>query len=244
MAAQAVQFMIWTCEQTEARSSDYLEGLLAPAERQAFQEHSRACPHCMPLVESLSSLWTHLHSMEELETPPRLVYNILDTTLGPRDSITGWRGLLEWMRGLTSPRFVYGTASFMATILMVASASGFSWRKPKLADLRPTNVYRNADRQAHLVYARSSKYVSDMRVVYEIQSRLRQDEQIPTTPEETLPSTSPDKTPGRTDGSQPSQPKQQNRATGLERNLQMLASSLAAHSNLMDLPILRDRRIP
>ncbi|GAC1627055.1 MAG: hypothetical protein PVS2B2_25080 [Candidatus Acidiferrum sp.] len=220
--------MNWTCELTEARLSDYLDGLLAPAERQAFEEHSRVCQHCIPLLASLSSLVSRLHSMEELETPPRLVYNILDATLGPRDSLTGWRGLLEWMRGLAAPRFVYGTASVVATILIVASASGFSLRKPRLADLRPTSIYHNADRQAHLVYARSSKYVSDMRVVYEIQSRLRQDEQIPGVREETLPSSSPDKTPGRTDGSQPTQPKQQNRATGLERNLQLLATSVAA----------------
>jgi anti-sigma factor RsiW len=233
--------MNWTCEQTEARISDYLDGLLSPADRQEFDAHSRACPHCMPLVASLSSLVTHLHSMDELETPPRLVYNILDATLGKRDSVTGWRGFVESLRALASPRFVYGAASLMATVLILATAAGFSWRKPKLADLKPATIFHNADRQAHLVYARSSKYVSDMRVVYEIQSRLRQDEQIPTSPEQTLPST-PNKTPGRDDGSQLSQPKQQNRATGLERNLQLLAVSMAAHSDLMDVEMLRDRR--
>jgi hypothetical protein len=236
--------MNWTCEQTEAHLSDYHEGLLAAAERQAFMDHSRPCGRCAALVASLSGLLARLHSMEELETPPRLVHNILEATLGPRDSVTGWRGLLERLRGLASSRFVYGTASLMATILIVASASGSSWRRPGLADLRPASIYRNAGRQAHLVYARSSKYVSDMRVVYEIQSRLRQDEPIPATPEETLPSTSPGSTPGKTDGSKPAQPKQQNRATGLERNIQMLAISLATRSNLMDSPILRDRRMP
>jgi hypothetical protein len=239
---QAVHDMIWTCEQTEARVSDYLDGLLSPVERQAFDVHSRACPQCMSLVNSLSSLVTHLHSMDELETPPRLVYNILDATLGPRDKVTGWRGLLESLRALAAPRFVYGAASLMATVLILATAAGFSWRKPKLADLKPATIFRNADRQAHLVYARSSKYVSDMRVVYEIQSRLRQDEPIPASPEETLPST-PDKTPGKSDGSQLSQPKQQNRATGLEKNLQLLAVSLAAHANLMDVENLRNGRI-
>lgn len=183
---------------------------------------------------------SRLHGLEQLEVPPRLVYNILDATLGPRDSVTGWRGVIEWMRALAAPRFVYGTASLMATVLIVASAAGFSWRKPRLADLRPATVYRNADRQAHLVYARSSKYVSDMRVVYEIQSRLRQDEPIPSSPE-TLPS-SPDKTPGRTDGTQPGQPKQQNRATGLDRSLQMLAVSVAAHAELMNVQSLHDGR--
>ena len=234
--------MTWTCEQTEARVSEYLDGLLTPAERQEFESHSRACPNCVSLVANLSTLVTHLHSLEELETPPRLVYNILDATVGPRESVAGWRGFLESLRALAAPRFVYGAASVMATVLILATAAGFSWRKPRLADLKPATVFRNADRQAHLVYARSSKYVSDMRVVYEIQSRLRQDEAIPASPEETLPSSPSDKNPGRTDESQPSQPKQQNRANGVGKNLQLLAVSMAAHAELINVESLRDRR--
>ncbi len=88
------------------------------------------------------------------------------------------------------------------------------------------NVYRNADRQAHLVYARGSKFVSDLRVVYEIQARFRQDSDLPTTPESTMPEASPEKQPGRTDGSTPASPKQQNRANGIGRELQVLAMEL------------------
>lgn len=236
-----------TCEHIEERLSDYVEGNLLAAERKALEGHVESCAHCAALVAGFGSMVLRLHGLPQLETPPRLVYNILDATLGPRDAVTGWRGVIEWMRGLAAPRFVYGTASLLATVLIVASAAGFSWRKPRLADMKPTTVFRNADRQAHLVYARSSKYVSDLRVVYEIQSRLRQDEPIPSSPEDTLPS-SPKKTPGRTDGSQTVQPKQQNRATGLDRGLQMLAVSVAAHSELMDvrklmnLQSLRDGR--
>lgn len=227
--------MNWTCEQTETHVSDYLDGLLAPAEQTACYAHIHSCERCAPLIASVGHLLSNLHSLEELPTPPRLVYTILDKTLGPRETVTGWRGVFGWVRGIATVRFAYGAVSLMATFLVLASASGFSWRKPKLADLQPVNVYRNADRQAHLVYARGSKYVSDMRVVYEIQSRLRQDEPIPTTPEGTLPETSPEKTPGRTDGTNPSQPPQQNRATDLERNLQLLAAGF---------PVLSERRMP
>jgi anti-sigma factor RsiW len=227
--------MNWTCEQTESRLSDYLDGLLQPEEQCAIDAHVSHCERCTTLVSSVGHLLTNMHSMEQLETPPRLVYVILDKTLGPRETVTGWRAALAWVRMLATPRFAYGGASLMATFLILASASGFSWRKPKLADLRPANVYHNADRSAHLVYARTTKYVSDMRVVYEIQSRLRQDEPIPTSPEDTLPNSSPDKTPGRTDGGKPGQPRQQNRATDLERNLEMLAA---------ECPLLGDRRLP
>jgi anti-sigma factor RsiW len=222
----------WTCEQTELRLSDYLDGVLGPGEKHAFDKHVSGCERCTPLVASVSHLLTNLHGMEELATPPRLVYAILDKTLGPREAVTGWSGVLGWFRSVVSPRLLYGSISVAATVMVLLTASGFSWRKPKIADLSPVNVYHNADRRAHLVYARGSKFVSDLRVVYEIQARFRQDSDLPTTQENTMPEASPDKQPGRTDGSKPSSPKQQNRANGIGRELQVLA---------MELPVLSVR---
>ena len=179
-----------------------------------------------PLLASVSSLLSNLHSLEEVEPPPRLVYSILDKTLGPRETLSGWRAALAWVRGLATPRFAYGALSFAATFLVLASASGFSWRKPKLAALYPANVYRNADSKAHLYYGRSVKFVSDLRVVYEIQARWRDDSQLPTTNEDTLPQTSPGKQPGQTDRTTPSSPNQQNRANDVARRDQILAVCL------------------
>ncbi|MGB9466199.1 MAG: hypothetical protein WBR10_13905, partial [Candidatus Acidiferrum sp.] len=121
--------------------------------------------------------------------------------------------------------------------------SGFSLRKPKLADLSPVNVYRNADRQAHLVYARSTKFVSDLRVVYEIQSRLNKDNDLPTTPESTVPQSAPEKVPGSTDGTRPAAPKQQNRANGIGRELELLATEVPMVSTNLYGQLLR-RSLP
>lgn len=166
-----------------------------------------------------------MHSMEQLETPPRLIYNILDKTLGPRETVSTWGALQNFLRGFGSPKFAYGMASLVATFAILLSATGFSLRKPKLADLRPANIYRSADRQAHLVYARSVKYVSDLRVVYEIQSRLRSDQDdLQKAPEESLPKAAPDKNPGQTDDQKPAQPRQQNRANEVAHQLELLAA--------------------
>jgi hypothetical protein len=176
-------------------------------------------------VASVSLLLTDLRELDEVEPPPRLVYNILDKTLGPRETATGWRAALGWLGGLANPRVGYGLVSVTATFLILVSTSGFSWRKPKLADLKPTSIYRNADREAHLVYARGTKFVSDLRVVYEIQSRLSQDDQQIPAQDRTRTQPVPNGEPGRTDGTNPASPKQQNRANGIERNAQMLAAS-------------------
>ena len=212
--------MNWTCEQTEARLSDYLDGLLHPAEQAAFDLHVNTCERCTPLVARVSRVLGTLHTLAQVEPRPQLFDSILTATLGPQS----WRRAKRWLRGLRSPRFVYSAVSVAATFVVILTASGFSFRKPKLADLYPATIYRNTNRQAHLVYAHSAKFVSDLRVVYEIQTRLNENEQNPTTRQQTIPQNSPGKQPGRTDNTNPSTPKQQNRADELGRNLRVLAS--------------------
>jgi len=216
--------MTWTCDQLESRLSDYLEGLLDAPERAEFESHARECAECAPLVDSVRSLMSQMQSAEQLEVPSELVYSILDRTLGPRERVTFWQSVQNFLRGLATPKFAYGAASVMATLFILLSASGLSWRKPKLADLNPSNVARNVDRQYHLRKAQAVKYVSDLRVVYEIQSRLRQDDnQLQPVPQETTPKSNQDNRPGKDDHSR-TQQKQQNRAVELARAVEMTAA--------------------
>jgi anti-sigma factor RsiW len=235
--------MTWTCEHIEARLSDYLDGLLSPDERHEFDLHANSCENCAQMVASVSRLVGGLHTMEQVETPPRLVYSILNQTLGPRESKKGLQASFGWLRGLASARFAYYAVSVAATFLILLTAAGFSWRKPKLADLSPFNLYHGADRRAHLVYARSTKFVSDLRVVYEIQSRLNKDNELPMTPESTVPQSAPGKSPGSTDGTRPTTPRQQNRANGLGRELEILATEVPVLSGQVCGRLL-GRRIP
>ncbi len=212
--------MNWTCEQTEARLSDYLDGLLQPVEQSAFNHHVNTCEKCAPLVAGVAHALGGLYALEPVEAPAQLEDAILTATLGA----PSWRNLRRWLRSLQSPRFVYSMASVAATFLVILTASGFSFSKPKLADLRPATIYRNTNRQVHLVYAHSVKFVSDLRVVYEIQTRLNENDQNPATREQSAPKNSPDKQPGRTDNTNPSAPKQQNRADEVGRNLRIFAA--------------------
>jgi len=215
--------MTWTCEQTEARLSDYLDGLLETSEWSAFNQHVNTCERCTPLVAAVAHTLGGLYALEQVEPPPQLETAILTATLGARSSWDVW----AWLRTLQSPRFVYSMASVAATIIVLLTASGFNWRKPKLADLAPATVYRRTNSAAHLAYAHGVKFVSDLRVVYEIQSRINETEPNPATREEVIPQSSPSqKEPGRTDNTNPSAPKQQNRADEIGKKLEVLASEL------------------
>jgi len=62
-------------------------------------------------------------------------------------------------------------------------------------------------------------------VVYEIQSRLRQDQNdLQVAPEQDAPKSTPEEQPGQKDDHTRTQPKQQNRANGLARQVELLAA--------------------
>jgi len=214
--------MSWTCDQIEARLTDYLDGAMTSTQEAAFSAHLSSCSNCSQLYASVKGIVRDMRNIDQLEVPPQLVYSILDQTLGPR--LTPWQIFVKWVRGLATPKFAYGAGSVMATCLIVVGASGTSLRRPKLADLSPAAMYRHVERQAHVTYAKSRKYVMDLRVVYEIQSRLRQDEnQLQVNPDDSGPKSNQEK-PGHNDDQTHTTPKQQNRANELARRVELLAA--------------------
>src|ERR1700689_1668931 len=165
--------MDWNCAFTDERLSDYLDGNLSPAEAAAFSAHSAECANCAQTVALLSGLVNRMHKMEMLEEPPQLVAKILDATLGPRTQKEGWKRWFDWVPILWQPRFAMGLATVAALLVVISYTVGLTPAKLKKADLSPANVLRSANRQAHLTYARGAKFVNDLRVVYEIQSKLQ-----------------------------------------------------------------------
>jgi hypothetical protein len=217
--------MTWTCDQIEARLSDYLDGLLQGPERAEFDQHLAECAQCAPLVASVRNVVSGMRAIEPIDAPPRLIYAILDQTLGPRETVTFWQAVGNFLRGLASPKFAYGAASVMATCVIVLTASGFSPKKMKLSDLRPTNIYLKVQRYGHVTYGKVETRISTLRVVNEIQSKLRSsDTDLQTVPEESLPKTAPEKNPGQTNEQKPAGPKQQNRANEIARQMELLAA--------------------
>jgi anti-sigma factor RsiW len=166
----------WNCARTEERLSDYLDGTLSPAEAAEFSAHAGSCDPCGRLVAQVGGLVHQMRALDALEVPPHLIPKILESTLGPRRTHSaGWRRAFAWIPQLWQPRFAMGVITVAATLLIVLYSAGMSPAKLKKADLSPANVLRTANRQVHLTYARSAKFVNDLRVVYEIQTRLQPD---------------------------------------------------------------------
>jgi predicted anti-sigma-YlaC factor YlaD len=183
-------FMEWNCTLTEDRLSDYLDGTLSDAEAAAFAAHVASCAKCEKLVTGVSGLVGRMQKLEPLAAPPMLVSRIIDATSGPRKQTAGWKNVLAWRPAVLQPRFVMGLVTVAATILILLYTAGVSPAHLKHADLSPATMMRSANRQAHLTFAKSAKFVNDLRVVYEIQTRLQPESEPSQTPPVQNPSPS------------------------------------------------------
>jgi anti-sigma factor RsiW len=197
--------MTWSCIQIEERLSEYLDGALAGAEQQEFRAHLASCPRCAPLLAQVTHVIGRLRTLEPEPAPPALIPKILDQTLGPRKTKSDWLG---WLPMLWQPRVAMGAVTVLATLFIIFQATGVRTSNVTVASLNPVNIYHSADRHAHLAFARSVKFVNDLRVVYEIQSRLQPATGVSANSPESAPP------PSESQPKSPSQSRQKHSANG------------------------------
>jgi len=164
--------MDWTCTVTEERLSDFLDGQMSAEESAAFSAHRQSCTACAGLAAQVGAMLNDIHQLEMVEEPEGLARKISAVTLGPKVSKQGWRRWFGWMPAIWQPRFAMGIATVAACCIIVVQAGGVTPKKLSRANLNPADMLRAANRDIHLTYARGVKFVNDLRVVYEIQSRL------------------------------------------------------------------------
>lgn len=192
--------MNWNCATTEERLSDYLDRQLSPEEAAAFSAHRASCSECETQAREVGELVSRMQAFEPLAEPSHLFRKIIDATSGPRKEK---RGLRTWLAGISTlwqPRFALGAGAVVAILFFVLNSAGLRTSHLKRVAFNPADMVRSANRQAHLVYAHSAKYVNDLRVVYEIQSRLQ-----PEAPPQAAPLPEPDSQPPSNDPQQKSQ---------------------------------------
>jgi anti-sigma factor RsiW len=200
--------MDWNCAHTEERLSDYLDGALSPAEAAAFSTHAAGCASCRQLVARVGGLVSQMHGISAARVPVALVAKILAATIGSRTPERFSTRRLAWLPTIWRPRFAMGMATVAASFVIVFHATT---AKPGKIDLNPANIFRAANRQAHLTYARSTKFVNDLRVVYEIQSRLTARPESMSQPD-SAPSTQPAPEQDQSPSSKPD-PREKSQAT-------------------------------
>ena len=186
--------MNWTCAQLDERLSEYLDGQLTREEQAAAEAHARGCARCTEWLDARSAaLW--LRQVEHLESPPGLETRILALTVAAQPRITFWESLQSAWRLVATPRFALSLSTGMLSLLLVLNLFGVSLRDVRAADLSPGSMYRAANRKAFQTYAWGVRYVNDLRVVYEIRSRLEEMQPEAAEPPPPAPAKKPSTTP-------------------------------------------------
>jgi Putative zinc-finger len=156
----------------ENLASDYLEGQLHAARRAEVESHLAACADCRELIADVRRAFELCHAAEDLEPSPWLISKILRATVGERKPGLAER-LAAALRPFLQTRVVYGVAMTVFSLSLILNVAGVNLRDFKAQDLNPRVWVYQANRNGHLLLGRAEKYYYDLKVVYEIESRLR-----------------------------------------------------------------------
>jgi len=162
------------CAEFDALLADAIDRTLSGERRERFEQHKATCAACATLFAEVSTGLEWLGEIEEVTPPPMLVHNILAaTSAAGQQMASAPRGSL-WLRlrqqsqtffaPVLTPRFgmSMGMAFFSITLML-------NLAQIRIRDLTPHNL-------SHTFYSNESKlvkYYENMRLVYEIQSRVR-----------------------------------------------------------------------
>jgi Putative zinc-finger len=163
------------CAELEALICDYVDGTLAAARKAEVERHLEGCTACAEVARDSAAAVAFMERAADVEPPPELITRILFDAPWTRKAPVKGRGpfsrLSKLMAPVLQPRFAMGMAM---TILSFSILSKFvPMQQLRAADLRPSEVWASLDDRAHRAWARSVKYYENLKVVYQIQTLLR-----------------------------------------------------------------------
>jgi hypothetical protein len=178
------------CTQFEALLSEVLDGALSEPVLAGFRAHAAVCADCGPMLAAARAGMSSLKSLSEVEPPRNLVRNILIATSGAEavatvreaSSTSPWRERLrEWTRPLApvfsavlQPRFALSLGMAFFSVMVLLNAAGLHLSSLRAADLRPSAIQENLTRTYNETTARAVNYYENIRLVYEIESRVQE----------------------------------------------------------------------
>jgi hypothetical protein len=178
-----------TCSEFDSLLSDALEGLLSAASQRRFDLHREQCPTCGPLFSETESGLNWLRSLDEVEAPANLVHNILAATTmqqaaaalaAPKKSLKErlsgvLADLVAPVRALVrEPRLAMTGAMAMFSVTLSLNLVGVRLGDLKHVDLHPRAIKEQATMRYYETTSRVVKYYENIRLVYEVESRLQE----------------------------------------------------------------------
>jgi len=167
-----------TCAEFEILFCDYVDGGLQGLAKTELEAHLASCATCAQLAEEIQGAVAFIGRAEQVEPPAELVTRILHDipSVRPKKERRSWFGrFFGGMKdAVLQPRFAMGIAMTLLSIPMLAYLMGINPRQLSLSDLNPAKIWVTVEDRAHRVWDHAVKYFDNMRLVIEVQSRLKQ----------------------------------------------------------------------
>jgi len=179
------------CGQWETLLADALDGLLRPEDEATFTAHMAACPACTALFEEArrGREWLEFLSPEP-EIPEGLLDKILGST-GPGHALVpslatagssvlpmppAWQrpGVMGRIRRFAEPRLLMTAAMAFFSVALTLNLTGVRLTDLRLSNLRPSAMRSYMERQLTVASTPIIRYYDHLRLVYEVQSRVRE----------------------------------------------------------------------
>jgi hypothetical protein len=180
-----------TCSEFEALLAEALDDATADSltagTRQEFEAHGRSCKVCGPLWAEAREGMRLVRSLEEVEPPKNLVHNILAATSMKQAGAEpvaqptqgGWldRLRLGWrpsLAGLMHSRFAMSFAMAFFSLSLTLSLAGVKVSEVANMVAHPSMLRKSVVLGFSQVEAKVTSYYENLRLVYEVQARVRE----------------------------------------------------------------------
>jgi len=167
------------CADFEKILAGYIDGTLDDTERRGVEGHASSCAACREFMSEVSGAVAFLKRAGEVLPPPELVTRIayqapIGRTRQPFETQGVWSKVSAgWLQPLLRPRFAMGIAMTFLSFTMLQRCTGVQVQHIQPADLSPVRIWGGVEDRVVRVKDRAIKYYENIRLVYEIETRLK-----------------------------------------------------------------------
>jgi anti-sigma factor RsiW len=172
------------CADVEILLADYVDGTLAADQKSALESHLSTCSTCQELASDVTGAVAFIGRSADVTAPPELVTRILfEVTSGPSHVAVkpSWVRRIfgntiggKFMEPVLQPKYAMGMAMTLLSFAMLGRFAGIEVRHLTPADLDPVKIWTAAEDRATRTWQRGVKYYESLRLVYEIESRVKE----------------------------------------------------------------------
>jgi anti-sigma factor RsiW len=165
------------CADVEILLAEYVDGILHGEPKSALEAHLTGCPACAALAQDAAGAVAFMERAADVEAPPELVNRILfEVSTGASRTVVKpslvRRLFGKWLEPVLQPRFAMGMAMTVLSFGMMFQFTNV--RQLTAADLDPVRVWGAAEDRVTRWWDRGVKYYQSVRLVFEIQTRLKE----------------------------------------------------------------------